>query len=368
MMHIGMKSILGIALLQVSVTYATTFHTIIGPDGRPMVVQTNDQKKVVRKRKSSEQLDIQKPIENTKIIQNDGINAEPSSAKALFENDSAQPENLIEQTQIKKGNVQAFIKQDDVVVTKPLVSVSDKKAPVSVSSNSGFEAFGSDQYVSNEYLENKEFNLEGRKRFYTMPEGVIDNKGGGVRLQTIEREKGVGQSVMQALFKKNSVQDEGPISLATTYYRVSQNDAVEGLGQDCFKDKKIKNSKILAKEKDINLWPRAPLADEFDYEVVKLENSIQNVRIHSYASREKNPTFYWPFVVFLDEKACVLEGAGGYKNQESQANVIQHINIEGVIHVPKESHYILMTPLASAIDVDQYGLTNQGQLKLSVIR
>ena len=367
-MHRGMKSILCFALLQASVSYATTFHTIIGPDGRPMIVPINEQKKVAPVSKTVEQLIIQQPIDVANAKKNDVEEAQSNLLSKPVEKVIPQTERITLTTS-KKTLKESTSKSVPLhVIEQPKISVDVEMPFEAKAPNINFENFGSDQYVSNEYLENKEFNLEGRKRFYTMPEGVIDNKGGSVRLQTIEREKGVGQSVLQALFKKNSIQDDGPITLASTYYRVSQNDAVEGLGQECFNDKKIKKSKVLAKEKDINLWPRAPLADEFDYEVVKLENEIQNVRINSYASRERNPTFYWPFVVFLNEKACVIEGAGGYKNQESQASVIQHINIEGVIHVPKDSHYILMTPLASAIDVDQHGLTNHGQLKLSVIR
>jgi hypothetical protein len=73
-------------------------------------------------------------------------------------------------------------------------------------------------------------------------------------------------------------------------------------------------------------------------------------------------------VVFLDAKGCVLEGAGGYKNQEGPSTLIQHEKIEGVLHVPANSKYILLTPLASAIDVDNRALTNHGQVKLVAIR
>jgi hypothetical protein len=201
-----------------------------------------------------------------------------------------------------------------------------------------------------------------------MPEGIIDLKHGATRLQTVEREKGVGKSTMQSLFKRNVVQDTGPITLAKTYYRVSQADAINGLGQQCFSEKKLKKVKKLDLNKEVNFWPRAPLNDELDFEVAALNPSVQNIQLNSYASRQNNPTFYWPFVVFLDTKGCVLEGAGGYKNQEGTSTLIQHEKIEGVLHVPANSKYILLTPLASAIDVDNRALTNHGQVKLVAIR
>jgi len=222
--------------------------------------------------------------------------------------------------------------------------------------------------VDSEYLENKEFNLEGKKRFYSMPEGVVDKNIGTTRIQTIEREKGVGQSVLKSLFQTPEV-DSGPVVLAQSYYRISQSETIDSLGMQCFTDKKIKKAKEISLKKAVNLWPRAPLkADEFDFEVVKLQSDIQNIQINSYASSQKNPTYYWPFVVFLDSRGCVLEGAGGFKNQEGQANIIQHERIEGVLQIPAQTEYVLLTPLASAIDVEDKMLTNHGQLKLVAIR
>lgn len=388
MMNLGMKSLLSIAVLQGSMLYAGTFHTIIGPDGRPMVVQRNEPT-----RSTQEKVLSVKQKEIVPIIPTIPASIVPEKKQALTTQPiqptvvSTSVPVIDHQPAVVSSPVQVIERQPIIAVAPPVAEAKTVLPPSSTiltskesmvkplsqptkqpETASGFNQLDGQQYVSNEYLEDKEFNLDGRKRFYTMPEGMIDSKNGSTRLQTIEREKGVGQSVMQSLFKKKPTQDDGPIILASTYYRVSQNDSVEGLGKQCFTDKKIKKSKILVKDKDVNLWPRAPLANDFDYEVVKVNSPIQNIKINSYASRENNPTFYWPFVVFLDDKACVLEGAGGYKNQESEANVIQHMNIEGVIQVPKDSHYILMTPLASAIDVDQHGLSNQGQLKLSVIR
>jgi len=81
-----------------------------------------------------------------------------------------------------------------------------------------------------------------------MPEGIIDTRNGSTRLQVIEREKGVGKSTLDHLFKKSSIQANQVIVLAPTYYRISQAKAVESLGQQCFKDKKIKKAKRMNAE------------------------------------------------------------------------------------------------------------------------
>ena len=408
-----MKTILTLSLAQVSWSYAGEFHTIIGPDGRPMIIQREPQKTVAAKPNpnpvivnqsiSSHSVAIRQAAMTTTVPQTplpkSVSKIETVVTKKLFNNSKveqaiqAADRNTIktvqEQTQTavkvqetKKGQILST--QSSPVSTKPTQKVEKSVIPktsvtkerVEVQSdniqenteNNAFVDIDGQQYVKNEYLEDKEFNLEGKKRFYTMPEGIIDTKHGATRLQTVEREKGVGKSTMQSLFKRNVVQDTGPITLAKTYYRVSQADAINGLGQQCFSEKKLKKVKKLDLDKEVNFWPRAPLKDEFDFEVAALNTSVQNIQLNSYASRQNNPTFYWPFVVFLDAKGCVLEGAGGYKNQEGPSTLIQHEKIEGVLHVPANSKYILLTPLASAIDVDNRALTNHGQVKLVAIR
>lgn len=426
-----MGTILSLATVQVSFSYAGAFHTIIGPDGRPMVVQIQEkaQKKLEVKEQpkpkqssdsvvhqveiqSPSQVQLKKDLKNTpptlveqtiaaphvvtptpvplNVVKKNLLPVEDIVAKPIkptvkntieleqaalgnqYKNtwvDQLQkveatkpvPAEIIENQSLNQNPAQAA----QVKTPEPLVKL---KAENTNKTEQGFSTINGEKYVNNEYLEDKEFNLEGKKRFYTMPEGVIDNKVGQTRMQTIEREKGVGRSVINNLFKRDQPVDNGPITLATSYYRVSNSDAVQGLGQQCFTDKKMKKAKELDIQQDINLWPRAPISEEFDYEVVKLKSPLQNIRINSFASRVQNPTFYWPFVVFLDSKGCVIEGAGGFKNNDGQADHFYHEKIEGIIQVPKGSQYLLLTPLASAIDVDGRVLSNQGQLKLTAIR
>lgn len=383
------KSILMLCVAQVSFSYAGEFYTIIGPDGRPMIVQQPIQSKP----KVAEALKVQQPlitIQNnvqktqtqktvTEIklskpaqlpVENGSISAVTKKNNSALVNKKEHKHPLV---QVESKNVEQV---KDVSNTQPKLKNEETKVHLSDTlikqeeseSTDTFMMISGEKYIKNEYLENKEFNLEGKKRFYTMPEGIIDIKHGTTRLQTVEREKGVSKSLLQSIFKKNQKQNTGPITLSSTYYRVSQADAIKSLGQQCIKDKKIRNAKTLSLDKDLNIWPRAPLKEQFDFEIVKVSNAIQNIQISSYASRQQNPTFYWPFVVFLDSSGCVLEGTGGFKNNENVQSFTTYQKIEGIVHIPAQSQYILLTPLASAIDLENKALTNQGQLKLIAIR
>lgn len=241
--------------------------------------------------------------------------------------------------------------------------------PVSLKSTSdGFLEINGDRYVKNEYLEGQEFNLENKKRFYVMPEGVVDKELGAPRLQVVEREKGVNQGVLDRLFKSTQPTESTVITLSTQYYPIAKDQVVQSLGQACYSDKKIKKAKILKAQQDVNVWPRQPLKDQFDYEVVAVQAGIKNVQLSSYASSQDQPSFYWPFVAFLDESGCVIEGVTGFKNQNREENKYRYAVMDGMLQLPTQTRYILMTPLLSAVDVEDQILSNQGQIKLTAIR
>lgn len=431
------KSILTLIFSMGSVCYANQFYTIIGPDGRPIVVQRNAAEKkqtiqaleTAQQQKQLQENQQQDQFKQDKVHQAQQIPAQTSvqvskntsaqvnkqlnQSKPNISEQSATSQNQVTQTktnstlhasqtepnaaQQKMSSVESVHQTESAeeaainkVAVKPsvleglqqlpqqfaidpsTVSVS-KKTPDQASHTSaqqmGYIEMAGEQYVKSEYLEDQEFNLEGKKRFYSMPEGMIDTKnGGGTRMQVVERERGVSRSVLNKLFKKQSVAEPQAIVLAEDYYRVNQIEAIESLGQQCFAESKKNKAKTLKAQQDLNLWPRAPLTEKFDYELVKLEGDIRNIQIKSYATKQNHPTFYWPFVVFLDQKGCVIEGAGGFRNQDTAGNVLRHEVIEGMLQLPENSHYILLTPLASAVDMEHRALSNQGQLKLIAIR
>lgn len=363
---VGWAAVLALSLVPLSFEIsAKEFITIIGPDGRPLVVPRNHAEKKEDKAQLSKKAGV--------------AAAQPTHVKPNLEKVPAVENSRAKLEQ--KNNMLVQPVQSHIAKQQPeskpqlkpesqAAQISEAGTGISViaAEKPGFSQVEGIEYVDSEYLENKEFNLEGKKRFYSMPEGVVDKNIGTTRIQTIEREKGVGQSILKSLFQTPEV-DSRPVVLAQSYYRISQPETIDSLGKQCFHDKKIKKAKQISLKKAVNLWPRAPLKpDEFDFEVVKLQSDIKNIQINSYASSQKNPTYYWPFVVFLDSRGCVLEGAGGFKNQEGQANIIQHERIEGVLQIPAQSEYVLLTPLASAIDVEDKMLTNHGQLKLVAIR
>ncbi|MDU6101279.1 MAG: putative pilus assembly protein FilE, partial [Acinetobacter sp.] len=113
---------------------------------------------------------------------------------------------------------------------------------------------------------------------------------------------------------------------------------------------------------------RKPLKEKFEYEVVKVDSSIKNIQVASYATTNDKPVYYWPLAVFLDEKGCVIEGASGFKSKSYPATILQHASILGVLQVPERTHYIMLTPLSSAVDMPDQELSNQGQIKISVLR
>lgn len=371
--NVGLTAVLALNLVSVSFyTSAKEFITIIGPDGRPLVVprnnaekKTEDKSRLLKKVEAAivQPVTVRQNIEKLPVVENRQVKLKHDHNMVVQPVQPVQPVQL--HTVQEKIQSKPQLKPESQAIQNPDIGAGSS---VAIIQKPGFSQVEGIEYVDSEYLENKEFNLEGKKRFYSMPEGVVDKNIGTTRIQTIEREKGVGQSVLKSLFQTPEV-DSGPVVLAQSYYRISQSETIDSLGKQCFNDKKIKKAKEISLKKAVNLWPRAPLkADQFDFEVVKLQSDIQNIQINSYASSQKNPTYYWPFVVFLDSRGCVLEGAGGFKNQEGQANIIQHERIEGILQIPAQSEYILLTPLASAIDVEDKMLINHGQLKLVAIR
>ncbi|TCM60233.1 hypothetical protein EC844_13519 [Acinetobacter calcoaceticus] len=228
-----------------------------------------------------------------------------------------------------------------------------------------FSELDGEQYVDHEYLEEREFNLEGKKRFYLMTD---PSTPGFNRMQTIEREKGITESII-GKFRKSDQEPKQALSLSSDYFRMPQQDVIGALEQRCFSGKKISKAKILSqKNKELGLWPVAPITEKFVYEVVKLEGNVQEILLTSYATSNKNPTYYWPLVVFLDQSGCVIEGVSGFKNQQSDGRQFQYASIEGLLKKPENAAYLFMTPLSTAVDVEESKLSHQGQIKLNVIR
>lgn len=385
-----------VAIASISVSYADGFYTIIGPDGRPMIVPSKriDQKKQpipkIEERKPQTQQNqpivdaVQKTSKEKEQIKNlpkkleqhaqEKLNTAPTAPQKTQKNTktvSVVSDDLKTSTEknkiIESGNAPSVSNnewQKKLVLVPPPIKSTSQAAPSSDSSldKSKFTIIDGVEYVNNEYLEDQEFNIEGKKRFYLMPDGLG-------RTESVERKKGVSRSTLDQLFNRQTQDQDSTVVLAPTYMRLSSQELEAAFEQDkCFIKDYKKSIKTLSTNKEVNLWPRKPLKEKFEYELVQLNPSVQHLKVMSFASSNEKPLYYWPLVVFLDDKGCILEGVSGFKSKSYPSTMLQHASIQGVLKVPPSAHYIMMTPLSSAVDVTEKELTNQGQIQISVLR
>ncbi|MDC4501636.1 putative pilus assembly protein FilE [Acinetobacter baumannii] len=385
-----------VAIASISVSYADGFYTIIGPDGRPMIVPSKriDQKKQpipkIEERKPQTQQNqpivdaVQKTSKEKEQIKNlpkkleqhvqEKLNTAPTAPQKTQKNTktvSVVSDDLKTSTEknkiIESGNAPSVSNnewQKKLVLVPPPIKSTSQAAPSSDSSldKSKFTTIDGVEYVNNEYLEDQEFNIEGKKRFYLMPDGLG-------RTESVERKKGVSRSTLDQLFNRQTQDQDSTVVLAPTYMRLSSQELEAAFEQDkCFIKDYKKSIKTLSANKEVNLWPRKPLKEKFEYELVQLNPSVQHLKVMSFASSNEKPLYYWPLVVFLDDKGCILEGVSGFKSKSYPSTMLQHASIQGVLKVPPSAHYIMMTPLSSAVDVTEKELTNQGQIQISVLR
>ena len=208
-----------------------------------------------------------------------------------------------------------------------------------------------ESYIESEYLEEREFNTDNRKRFYAIP----DADGS---LSNVEREKGIRLS---SLVAPSAPQID--VSLSAGYQRIPAQDLWALTDRKCFSGQQLKASKRLG-EKPVEFWPRPSFKPAFDFVVAELSTHVRDIRLLSYARQTRSPTFYWPLPIFLDERGCVLEGVNRYQQQQLKATFLQQAAILGTLHVPTGARYLLLTPLAEAVDLPNIQLSDQGQLRL----
>ena len=383
---------IGIGIVSGQNVYADGFYTIIGPDGRPMIVPKKDTSQQLQsqvrniekestlpnkiienkvetpvKLSNSQNRNIQSDISNTRKIEKiepaiveQNVESQKTLTIEIPLSQESKSVQTLESKKLKTKDINQ--KEKDSKVVTPINNKELKKeSNTSAQQKDGFTSIDGVSYVNNEYLEGQEFNLEGKKRFYTMPDG-------SGRLETIERKKGVSRSMLDRIMSR-PMESSKAITLSTNYVRLTPEDLALAFEEDrCFVENYTKSIKKLSLNKDIGLWPRKPLKEKFEYELVELDNPITYIQIDSYASSNNKPVYYWPLVIFLDKKGCIQEGVSGFKNETVHETTFKHAAIQGVLRVPETAHYVMMTPLASAVDVPEQELSNQGQIKISVIQ
>ena len=396
------RSILCVMITSASVVYADGFYTIIGPDGRPMVIPKKEQEKTLAnlmpKVAPTEQVkpkptkaapstlpskpqsaktvanvpETQPDRETKKIAQSDQLKIQPSVVSASVSTTEPTSQNATVLTPSKPTLKHS---QTPLEVEKPIAVKTTQQVPevtvqpteISHQQNTDetdeFSQIDGIEYVNNEYLEEQEFNLDGKKRFYSMPDGLG-------RVETIERKKGVGRSILDQVMKRPQ-QAAIPVTLSANYVRLSAQELSVAFERErCFVEQypKSKSIKHLKPKKNLGIWPTKPLKEKFEYELVKLDKSIQYIQLDSYASNIDNPVYYWPLIIFLDDQGCIQEGVSGFKNKIIAATLLQHAALQGVLKVPPKASYLMMTPLESAVDVTEQKLSNQGQIRISVLK
>ena len=187
------KSILTLCLLDVSFSYAGEFYTIIGPDGRPMVVQ---QKSLPPKSKVAEVLtqqqpsapeqkqvlDIQPPIAVVEIKSSNG--SELSVDHQALANMTTQlahvADQALQQSAIQLVESKHEKQTKDVLKPKPEIEKVIQQPSLSVvvkeaetENTDAFVSINGEKYIRNEYLEDKEFNLEGKSVFMQCLKGSL---------------------------------------------------------------------------------------------------------------------------------------------------------------------------------------------------
>ncbi|MBC9230213.1 putative pilus assembly protein FilE [bacterium SPL81] len=368
-----------------SYVYADGFYTIIGPDGRPMIVPRKTENKPQAADKSivqtiNREIPVKQQIQDKQQINKPSVVDSTQLKKQIQSkvengveiNKKAHQTELVNKMELKPSptigqqkSITLNVEQPkNVSSTSPALVVEnlDNTKVLSIGNETKpFTNIDGTEYVNNEFLENQEFNLEGKKRFYSLPDG-------SGRMETIERKKGVSRSVLDKIMSKQQT-SPNTIALAANYVRLSAKDLAVAFENDrCFLEDYSKSIKNLTPQKEVGLWPRKPLKEKFEYEIVKLGSNIDYIQVDSYASSNQKPSYYWPLIVFLDDKGCMQEGVSGFKNGLSSATLFKHSAIQGVVKIPLNAKYLMMTPLASAVDVSEQELSNQGQIKLSVLQ
>ncbi len=347
------------SFIGVSVGFAadTGFVTIIGPDGFPLVVPHPEPHKIKGNTETKKSVPVA-PAEQKKqqieVFQKQEVIVVNGDKEEVLT-----PQNTIAHITVDttQNNVKA---QQNMSATNTATAKAMAMAQPEELLTEPFRIIDGEKYYEAEYLESKEFNLDEKKRFYQIPGQV------GGNWDVVEREKGVDMSWFRVTQQQN--QPKETVVLGKDYKVLSKAQLIEVLPLQCVDAKAQRKAKSLSMEKPLSLWSRPSLDGSFDYQLVLLDAAIQNIKLSSYANQTNNPTYYWPMAVFLDEQGCIVEGASAFYTQSYPMTMLQNASIEGVVHIPKNSKYILLTALEYAVDLPDFKLSHQGQIKLTVLR
>lgn len=223
-------------------------------------------------------------------------------------------------------------------------------------------------YIDSEYLEKREFNLDEKKKFYAVPDGL-----GGT--QIVERVPGAideqKKTDIGTLIKDGDLPPP-LVTLSDQYQRVPAAEITPLIGMKCLSTQALRQPRIM-REEQLILWPRsdAPKVNNhagLNYLVVEFRSSTRDLSLQSFAPLGRQSDYYWPLPIFLDADGCVLEGVNGFYQKTLPETVLQPSILVGTLHVPEHSRYMMLTPLVEAIDLPKTKLSEVGQIRLIPLR
>ncbi len=225
-------------------------------------------------------------------------------------------------------------------------------APIDSAANAAATALLDGQaYMQAEYLESVGFNPQGKKKFFIMDDGL--------QKQTVEYVANVDLSKL------------APPKPAQVSYGLASNydvlppDMVKALAQiECLSKKQLKDAKVV-KSKQFSVWPLLP-SNKNSQQITVLDVSRMQphgfARLYSHAQSNRRPTYYWPMVIFMDNKGCAISASTQYYQGQTSTTMLKHSAIHGTILVPANTHYITLTPIKQLIDHPMLNLNKVGAI------
>ena len=240
-----------------------------------------------------------------------------------------------------QGRVQ-ILKSDVPTSEKKTETTNDKKVIVQpkTGKSDAFRSLDDDVYVDSEYLEQKNFNLEDKKRFYYVPNGALGQ-------QVIESDNNTPSASSSSLIMAKKNRRE---AFYSDSYQVIDEKLIDiqapVIISFCQQNDKLK--KYLRPFKEINpLWlgTDGAIHEDIDRALVLPQSNLaeKKLRISSFATTNKKPKFYVPIVSFLDAQGCFLSGAWQYWSRAYPATEHQFASVEGLLAMPKNTKYIVFS-------------------------
>lgn len=263
------------------------------------------------------------------------------------------------------GHMRSVRKDEASMSSDRSNSVASKKSILSRAAATS--TLNGETYIDSEYLEKREFNLDEKKKFYAVPDGL-----GGT--QIVERVPGAIESQKKPEMDTPNKDGVIPalITLSDQYQRVPAAEISPLIGMTCLSIQALRQPKIM-RDEQVVLWPRsdAPKINNkaaLNYVVVEFRSNTRDVSLQSFAPLGHQSDYYWPLPIFLDTDGCVIEGVNGFYQKTLPSTMLQPSILVGNLHIPEKTRYMMLTPLAEAIDLPKIKLSEVGQIRLVPLR